>query len=157
MQFQGDFSQNKNIFCNSIRYKAQCLFGETMWMSTPGERISPHFPRSSCWVVPIPTTLHTMPTPFCENTRDLLSSRKPQSQVLADSTHQTYEKELTAITILYVLNFLHDFKIQLMALTLYSNHVFLSHLPANSMHSIFAYVTLSSAAFDLQAISCFGC
>jgi len=157
MQFQGDFSQNKDIFCNSVRYKAQCLFGETMWMSTPGERISPHFPCSSCWVVHIPTILHTMPTPFCENTQDLLSSHRPLSHVLPDSTYQTYEKELTAITILYVLNSLHAFKIQLMALTLYSNHFFLNHLLANSMHCIFPYVTLFSAALDLQAISCLGC
>ena len=106
------------------------------------------------YTVPLP---HTMPTPFCRSTQDLLSSHKPQSHVLHDAIHQAYEKELTAITILYVLNFLHAFKIQLMALTLYSNHVLLNHLLENSMHFTFPYVTLSSAALDLQAISCLGC
>lgn len=160
MQFQGEFSQNKDIFCNGISYKAQCLFGETMWMSTPEERLSPHFPHSPCWVVPMPTLCH-YPTPCqppsVEAHRTFLSSHKPQSHVLLDAIHQTYEKELTAITTLYVLNFLHAFKTQLMALTLYSKHVFLNHLLENSMNFTFPYVTLSSAALDLQAISCLGC
>lgn len=154
MQFQGDFSQNKNIFCNSIRYKAQCLFGETMDVHPRGK----NQPRTfHAHLAELCLCHHNPPpcaSPFCENTRDLLSSCKPQSHVLADSTHQTYEKELTAITILYVTSWLQN--------PAYGSNpsfkpCFFLTIYRQIQCVYFPYVTLSSAALDLQAISCFAC
>lgn len=111
MQFQGAFSQNKTISCNSVNCKVQFLFGETLWISNPplsGKESACTFHAHLADLCPAPH--HTWPIPSAKALQTF-SLATSQSHILPNSVHQTYEKELTAITILYVLNSLHAFKI----------------------------------------------
>lgn len=118
MQFQGAFSQNKDI--SHWLESTVSLWGTNVALHRDKTRRSvlPTLVLLSCAYISAPSAMPALH----QSSQNPLSRHKSVPPTSPNCTHQTSEKQSMAITLLYVLSSVHPLKIWLMPLTLYPNH-----------------------------------